>query len=155
MFMEAVILSLKDLEMRHPQQQTEQLEGTPDSFKSLQKVDNLDVTSPTEHLELAKTESTSSSALVNKSQEPKHPPLDSREPSAGPASDTSPSVTESGSTEASSFSDTSKSGQTSSESDLSAKTKATLTVERNPTSHVMDGLMRRWDFNFFRNNSNR
>ncbi|KAF3457228.1 hypothetical protein FNV43_RR01885 [Rhamnella rubrinervis] len=157
MFMEAVILSLKDLEMRHPEQQTEeQLEGTPDSFKSVQKEDNPDATS-TEHLELLlKTESTSTSASVIKSQEPKLLPPDSREPSAGPALDTSSSVMESGSsTEPSTISDTSRSSQTSSDSDLSAKTKATLTVERNPTSHVMDGLMRRWDFNFFRNSSNR
>jgi hypothetical protein len=34
---------------------------------------------------------------------------------------------------------------------LSGNTKATLTVERNPAGHIMDGLLRRWDFNLFRN----
>ncbi|CAN0898547.1 Uncharacterized protein YqkD [Linum grandiflorum] len=39
------------------------------------------------------------------------------------------------------------------ETDLSGKTKATITVEqRNPSNKIMDGLMRRWDFNLFRNN---
>jgi hypothetical protein len=32
---------------------------------------------------------------------------------------------------------------------LSGNTKATLTVERNPANHIMDGLLRRWDL--FRN----
>ncbi|XP_015888233.3 uncharacterized protein LOC107423223 [Ziziphus jujuba] len=171
MFMEAVLLSLKELEMRSPQRQSEeQLESTPDSFKSVQKDDHLDAASSADHLQLLKTESTSSSlehcglsktettsSSVDKANdsEPKQLPADTREPSAGSASDTPPSASESRSTEPSTYSDTSRSSQTSSDSDLSANTKATLTVERNPTSHVMEGLMRRWDFNFFRNNPNR
>lgn len=51
----------------------------------------------------------------------------------------------------SSHSDSSASSKCSSEIDISHKTKATLTVTRNPAGHVMNGLMRRWDFNFLRN----
>ncbi|XP_012567987.1 uncharacterized protein [Cicer arietinum] len=51
----------------------------------------------------------------------------------------------------SSHSDSSSSSKCSSEIDISHNTKATLTVIKNPAGHVMNGLMRRWDFNFFRN----
>lgn len=54
-----------------------------------------------------------------------------------------------------SHSDSSASKKCSSEIDISYKTKATLTVIRNPAGHVMNGLMRRWDFNFLRNSHNR
>lgn len=36
-------------------------------------------------------------------------------------------------------------------SDAVDQTKATVTVEKSPTSNIMDGLLRRWDLNFFRN----
>ncbi|KAL6526531.1 hypothetical protein OROGR_015621 [Orobanche gracilis] len=35
--------------------------------------------------------------------------------------------------------------------DVADRTKVTLRVEKNPTSNIMDGLLRRWDRNFFRN----
>lgn len=81
------------------------------------------------------------------------PSLSSRE--APPPLDTS-SVSEScNTTSASAVSDSSASVQCSSDTDISHNTKATLTVVRNPASHVMDGLIRRWDFRFFRNSRNR
>ncbi|XP_020225871.1 uncharacterized protein LOC109807698 isoform X2 [Cajanus cajan] len=61
------------------------------------------------------------------------------------------SVTESSNTSGSARSDSSASFQSSSETDISHNTKATVTVVRNPAGHVMDGLIRRWDFNFFKN----
>ncbi|MCI12777.1 hypothetical protein A2U01_0033884 [Trifolium medium] len=69
-----------------------------------------------------------------------------------PSSDTSSGNTTNGSSHSDSSSASSK---CSSEIDISHKTKATLTVIRNPASHVMNGLMRRWDFNIFRNSHNR
>ncbi|XP_024979294.1 uncharacterized protein LOC112516468 isoform X1 [Cynara cardunculus var. scolymus] len=39
----------------------------------------------------------------------------------------------------------------SSDADLADRTKATVTVERTPSSNIMDGLLRRWDLNFFKN----
>ncbi|XP_022642719.1 uncharacterized protein LOC106775119 isoform X3 [Vigna radiata var. radiata] len=51
--------------------------------------------------------------------------------------------------------DSSASLQSSSDIDISHNTKATVTVIKNPTGNVLNGLMRRWDFNFFRNRHNR
>ncbi|KAK6146135.1 hypothetical protein DH2020_020004 [Rehmannia glutinosa] len=39
----------------------------------------------------------------------------------------------------------------SSEVDMADRTKVTVKVVKNPTSNIMDGLLRRWDLNFFRN----
>ncbi|KAK4433975.1 hypothetical protein Salat_0560200 [Sesamum alatum] len=42
-------------------------------------------------------------------------------------------------------------GQSSSEVDMVDRTKVTVKVVKNPTNNIMDGLLRRWDLNFFRN----
>lgn len=47
--------------------------------------------------------------------------------------------------------DTPSDDQGSSEADVADGTKVTLKVVKNPTSNIMDGLLRRWDLNFFRN----
>ena len=39
----------------------------------------------------------------------------------------------------------------SSDADMADRTKATVTVERTPSGNIMDGLLRRWDLNFFKN----
>ncbi|XP_052735431.1 uncharacterized protein LOC108341203 isoform X2 [Vigna angularis] len=49
----------------------------------------------------------------------------------------------------------STSNDSSSDTDISHNTKATVTVIKNPTGNVLNSLMRRWDFNFFRNRHNR
>lgn len=72
-----------------------------------------------------------------------------------PLQDNTLSVTESSNTSGSARSDSSVSLQSSSDTDISHNTTATVTVVRNPAGHVMDGLMRRWDFNFFKNSNNR
>ncbi|KAM0962887.1 hypothetical protein ACFX13_022373 [Malus domestica] len=169
MFMEAVILSLKDLEMRGPQAEEQPPGDTPDSLKSSQKDDQRDDASPAEKRELLETESTSTSVghlgslkteststSVSKSHNSR--PEDqsrTRVPSTEPALQTPLSIMENGSAGPSSQSDTSESIQSTSDGDLSAKTTATVTVVKNPASNVMDGLIRRWDFNFFRNNHSR
>ncbi|KAF2287816.1 hypothetical protein GH714_002818 [Hevea brasiliensis] len=90
----------------------------------------------------------SSSEINDENSAIEHPSPDPTVSSTGPAFDTSPSMTESRSTTTSGRSDTSGSIQSSIDTDLSSNTKATLTVERNPASHIMDGLLRRWDFSF-------
>jgi len=65
------------------------------------------------------------------------------------------SVTESSNTSGSARSNSSASLQSSSDNDISHNTTATVTVVRNPAGHIMDGLMRRWDFNFFKNSNSR
>ncbi|XP_050240345.1 uncharacterized protein LOC126689260 isoform X1 [Quercus robur] len=164
MFMEAVIESLKDLEMRRPEA-GEPPSVSSSSVKPVHKDDQ--EASPTERCEPLKAESTSTSvehcepskAESNNTSVINAQNLASEHPSPdiglGPASDATSSCMETASTGTSARSDTSASIQSSTDADMSASTIATLTVERNPASHIMDGLMRRWDLNFFRNSHNR
>ncbi|XP_062176871.1 uncharacterized protein LOC133881839 [Alnus glutinosa] len=166
MFMEAVLESLKDLEMKQPQA------GEPpgisaSSIKPSHK--DLQDASPTERGVPLETESTSTSvqdcgpsksestntSVVNAQNLASERPSPNRNAAAGPAFDAPSPGMETGTTGTSARSDTSASTQSSSDADMSANTKATLTVERNPAGHIMDGLMRRWDLNFFRNSNNR
>lgn len=172
MFMEAVILSLKDLEMRHPNPHAdEQTPGnTPDSSKLSEKDNYHDAVSPVEQREPVetaststssgqrgslKTESISSSAIKANDSRPEQQTPDTSVPSIKPASQTSTSTRDLGSAGPSTQSDAPAKIQSTSDTDMSANTTATVTVVKNPASHVMDGLMRRWDFNFFRNNHSR
>ncbi|XP_050372421.1 uncharacterized protein LOC126790284 isoform X2 [Argentina anserina] len=141
MFMEAVLLSLKDLEMRHPNPEAgEQPPGnTPDSSKLSEKDDYHDALSPVEQREPVEAASTPISSAQSV-------------PSTKPASETSTSTKDLGSAGPSTQKDVPDKVQSTSDTDMSANTTATVTVVKNPASHVMDGLMRRWDFNFFRNN---
>ncbi|XP_015573402.1 uncharacterized protein LOC8261489 isoform X1 [Ricinus communis] len=152
MFMEAVIASLKDLEMRYPNAEGQQaIESSQKDDPSSIREECGSVKTVEDH-EPLKPEPTSSPLINSQISSTANQSPDLSMSSTGPASDTSASMTESGSTATSARSDTSASVQSSTDTDLSSNTKATLTVERNPASHIMDGLMRRWDFNLFRNN---
>lgn len=133
MFMEAVIESLRDLEARHPNDVEEQPSG-------------VDVKSSSQQDDVAhcKTELTP----VCNGYDPVSP--DMSVSSMGTAFDTPASVILSGSTGTSTRSDVSVCAQSSSDADMVNGTKATLTVVKSPSGHIMDGLMRRWDLNFFR-----
>ncbi|WCJ23655.1 alpha/beta-Hydrolases superfamily protein [Euphorbia peplus] len=148
MLMEAVIASLKDLETRP---KAEEQQPSVDSTSNNDSQKECNVSETAKELQSSKTESTSSplsngriSAMEHSSPDPSV--------SAGTSFDSSPAMAGSGSATTSSPSDTSGSVQSSTDTDLSSNTKATLTVERNPASHIMDGLLRKWDFNLFRNN---
>ncbi|XWS13579.1 hypothetical protein CRYUN_Cryun36dG0049000 [Craigia yunnanensis] len=167
MFMEAIIESLKDLEMRRPQTE-EQPKVCADSSESLQKdeTNSRDTSSTTEKCSSLPPATEATSIPVDHHQAPfetestivinstnvtlEHTSPDTSVSSVGPAFDTSPSTMESGNTGTSARSDTSASIQSSSDADMSASTKATVTVVQNPSNNIMDGLMRRWDLNFFR-----
>ncbi|OMO85426.1 hypothetical protein COLO4_21624 [Corchorus olitorius] len=162
MFMEAIIESLKDLEVRRPQTE-EQPKASADSSDSLQKddINGRDTSSTAEKCSSLPAESssspvghhapleTNSSAINSSNVANEHMSPDSSLSSREPVFDT-PSTLESGSTVTSARSDTSASIQSSSDADMSASTKATVTVVKNPSTNIMDGLMRRWDL--FRNN---
>ncbi|KAL3812729.1 hypothetical protein ACJIZ3_013997 [Penstemon smallii] len=47
--------------------------------------------------------------------------------------------------------DTLSENPSSSEVDMADRTTVTVKVEKNPTNNIVDGLLRRWDLNFFRN----
>ncbi|KAE8665606.1 glutamine synthetase [Hibiscus syriacus] len=156
MLMEAIIESLKDLDMPHPQTE-EQPKTCADSSESLRKdeINGKDACSTVEKGSSVPLESTStrvehhqSTLVVDGSDvgiKPASP--DTSVSSSGHAFDTPPLTEESGSTS----SDTSASTQNSSEPVVSGSTKAAVTVVRNPSNNIMDGLKHRWDLNFFRN----
>ncbi|XP_061345472.1 uncharacterized protein LOC133291265 isoform X2 [Gastrolobium bilobum] len=186
MFMEAVMESLKDLEVRNPQAEqppastvsvgpsdkddsraSSQEISKPMETESLLVKHNTDSKSKTisfasEECVPLKTESNSVSVNHSQNLASKQSPVPS--PSLGgalqlPPPPSSPSetssVTESSNSSDSARCDSSATLQSSSDTDISHNTKATVTVVRNPAGHVMDGLMRRWDFNFFKNSQNR
>ncbi|PNY08891.1 hypothetical protein L195_g005429 [Trifolium pratense] len=164
MLMEAVMMSLKDLEVQNPK-----AEQPPAPASS---VANVTVESSDKRSSSLVIQSTDSKSITISTSSEEPVPLKAEpntiaakslvsEPSlTGGAQPPSPqvhtlSVTESSSTSGSGRSDSSASLQSSSDADISHNTKATVTVVKNPTGHVMDGLMRRWDFNFFKNSNNR
>lgn len=127
MLMEAVIESLKDNpHVEHA------------SSREISKPMETETSSVKHNMHLTLTDQTKSAAASDVCE---HLKADSNS-----SLDTSSSNTE----KTSSHSDSSVSSQCSSDTDISHNTKATLTVIRNPTGHVMNGLLRRWDFNFFR-----
>ncbi|QCD79898.1 uncharacterized protein LOC114177668 isoform X4 [Vigna unguiculata] len=188
MFMEAVMESLKDLEVRNSnaeqpassistvsvaavdpsdkdassQENSRSMETESSSLKHSTDSKSKSTSSATEECETLEGESNSIS--VNHSQnvvsKPSPVPSLSSEqlqlqsqlpPPLPPASTDTSSVSESSHTRGSAHSSSSGSLKSSSETDISHNTKATVTVVRNPPGHAMDGLMRRWDFNFFKN----
>ncbi|XP_019463025.1 PREDICTED: uncharacterized protein LOC109361954 isoform X3 [Lupinus angustifolius] len=141
MLMQAMLESLKDMDIGNPQ-----VEQPPVSSASTTSVDQSvkdDSHAASQDL-LSEPTSIPTISLVGASSS-----------SAPPPPPDTLSVTESSNTGGSSLSDSAASVQSSSDADISHNTKATVTVVRNPAGHVMDGLMRRWDFNFFKNSNNR
>lgn len=175
MFMEAVIKSLKELEMRHPHAE-DQPPNVGTALPESSKKDNQDASSTAEqngplraapvpdsgtncHVDACSTteqcgssKSQPTSATTDHNLAVDQPSPDTSVSSVEPAFDTPKSFIGSESTRSTSAqSDGSMSIQSSSDADVAGNTKATVTVVKNPASHIMDGLMRRWDFNFFRN----
>ncbi|CAN1807319.1 Uncharacterized protein YqkD [Linum perenne] len=135
MLMEAIIASLKDMELPANASGTElavteSSQSTPEATPSKTEPCDPPVNVPTSTSEDEHT-------------------ISKKEPTPAIMSNSNSSSMEESRT-SSSRSDTS----TGNEADLSGKTKATVIVERNPptSTHIIDGLMRRWDFNLFRNN---
>ncbi|KAL7597944.1 hypothetical protein Lser_V15G23457 [Lactuca serriola] len=119
MLMEAVLLSLKDLEVKQPE--TESTDTNP-------------TTITTNHSTPIKADPTSvSTASSSDSQSRFMSPCNSSTSSSNMTPTVTPSV-----------------GPTL-DADMADRTKATVTVERTPSGNIMDGLLRRWDLNFFKN----
>ncbi|KAI4317722.1 hypothetical protein L6164_025570 [Bauhinia variegata] len=158
MLMEAVLLSLKDLETRSPPTEQPPSSVSTVSIEPLEKdassPDTESSSSLPKHTK-AETNSTSAEACgPSKEESNGNAATDSQNLPFSESSLSSPAPeTSSGNTSASGRSDSRVSLQSSSDTDVSANTKATLTVVKSPTGHILDGLMRRWDFNFFRNNN--
>lgn len=181
MLMEAVMESLKDFKMKNAQEDNQASSVGTDTKDVLQKeecgvlrIDQCGVLHPeasstaNDQFSQFKVESASTSEEYSMPIKPESTSAagepnsvsdlscsDKSKSSVGPASYALPSTSGTENAGASSCSNTPANGQNSAEADLSANTKATVTVVRNPASHIMDGLIRRWDLNFFKNNQNR
>ncbi|XP_043709197.1 uncharacterized protein LOC122658346 [Telopea speciosissima] len=147
MLMAAVFESLKDMEIRHPHEEQQVSNVSASSPESSEK-ENPVTSSVTEHnSRLSKMDDGSISPTATQDLVCQSPSQDASEPTMGSMETSAKSGT--------SLSDPkSSTGGTSSakDVDISGETRATLTVERNPTNNIVDGLTQRWGFNFFRNN---
>ncbi|KAK8643585.1 hypothetical protein V6N13_012873 [Hibiscus sabdariffa] len=141
MFMEAIIESLKDLEMQRSRTEKDETNSVSTS-STTEKYSSLSpesISTPVEH---------NQAPFETESME--HASRDTGVSTVEPTFEVPPSVPEPRSRETSARSGTSATTQSSAGVDISASTKATVTVVRSPSNNIMDGLMRRWDLNFFR-----
>lgn len=151
MFMEAVIMSLKELETRHPQVEGQQSSVVTTTHEPSPK-DGPQLSSTREHSDCVPSRMDPTNASASNGNDLVFEiPSPSSVSSAGPSTNNARSVDESASTGASTRTDTSMGIQSSSDTDVDDRTKATVTVVKNPSSNIMDGLLRRWDLNFFKN----
>ncbi|KAJ1427231.1 Serine aminopeptidase, S33 [Sesbania bispinosa] len=169
MFMEAVMESLKDMEVQNPKAEEPPASSVSTisvnpSDKDGSHASSQEISIPMETKSSlvkhntdskSKTISDASEECVQLKAEPNSISEGALLPPPPPPPLETLSATESSNTSGSASCDSSASLQSSSDADISHNTKATVTVVRNPAGHVMDGLMRRWDFNFFRNSNNR
>lgn len=147
MLMKAVLESLKDLEVKHPPADQASSNAVIELPQPLQ--DTREESSTTKQCTPSKQISASAVVVNGHDADAKVQVLDTEKVSVTPANSTS-SVKEVEYNGAS-HRKTSVSDQSSSSVDTVDGTKATVTVVKNPTSNVMDGLWRRWDLNFFKN----
>ncbi|XP_071716104.1 uncharacterized protein [Rutidosis leptorrhynchoides] len=134
MLMEAVLLSLKDLEPKQPSEQP-----TADDSKPLAANDGPPIKTDQTRFSTASSSNSPSEFMS---------PCNSTS-SAEQSSDITASADGSGSASKRSVSDTGLVG--SSDADMADRTKATVIVERGPSSNIMDGLLKRWDLKLFKN----
>ena len=148
--MEAVLESLKDMEVKsssveEPSPNVDN--GLPEPSQKDGPEDSLTTTKPATPV----MEPATILAANNHDSAPQDPlPIPSESSIETPSSTVS-SDKGAGKDGASPLNDTSASNQSSTNNDVVDQTKATVTVVKNPTSNIMDGLLRRWDLNFFRN----
>ncbi|XP_042475663.1 uncharacterized protein LOC122057581 isoform X2 [Macadamia integrifolia] len=145
MFMAAIMESLKDMEIRHPQEEEQSSNVGSGPPESSQK-DNPETSSTKEPSRLLTTDDSSISETNSQGLLSENGSLDASDPMAG-------SVGTSANSEMPLNDRKSCTGDSSAKDvDVSGGTRATLTVERNPTTNIIDGLTQRWGLNFFRNN---
>ncbi|KAK4737862.1 hypothetical protein R3W88_001559 [Solanum pinnatisectum] len=147
MLMKAVLESLKDLEVKPPPVEQASSDAVIELPQPLQ--DTREELSTAKQCTPSKEFSASAVVFNEHDSDAKVQVPDTKKVSVTPANSTS-SVKEVECNGAS-HREKSVSNQTSSSVDTVDGTKATVTVVKNPTSNVMDGLWRRWDLNFFKN----
>lgn len=186
MLMEAVLESLKDLDVRRPQVEEPSSNGgidfepkpaskngQEDSFSTQSNSPKTEIASNSvanEHTLASQMLLPDQNKVFKSSPSPKLEPLGSCLPSYPSdadinnhsktplivvknltSNDSAPHHMEEETSKVSSHNATPSGNQSSSEVDMADRTKVTVKVEKNPTNNIMDGLLRRWDLNFFRN----
>ncbi|PIN08518.1 hypothetical protein CDL12_18910 [Handroanthus impetiginosus] len=169
MLMEAVLESLKDLNMAPPRAEEASSNGGVDlepksepnngqeEDSSSMKTELVATSAADEHKPASQTLSpeigTQETCLPNDTSSCNNivPDADRAVVTNQKSSDATPHQTGGEKTEGPSHSDTAVGEQSSSQVDMADRTKVTVKVEKTPTSNIMDGLLRRWDLNFFRN----
>lgn len=137
MFIAAVLESLKDLHMRHPTEGEPIPSANGNCGESFEKEDG-DASSTSESAGASNLEHASTlSGSSDHTTETETPSPGASSSSSAPSSGPLPPAPDAGAEEASDV--------------HGGGAKATLTEEKDPASNVMEGLMRRWDFNFFKN----
>ncbi|KAL8189442.1 hypothetical protein R6Q57_029008 [Mikania cordata] len=142
MLMEAVLLSLKDIE---PKQSPSDQPPAGDGKSAFANHSPPIKTDTTTRVSTASSSDSSPSQFMS--------PCSSAS-SAEKSSNVIPAVVGSADT---SMADQTKADQSlvsvvgSSDAGMADRVKATITVERSPSSNIMDGLLKRWDLSFFKN----
>ncbi|PHU30547.1 hypothetical protein BC332_02640 [Capsicum chinense] len=146
MLMKAVLESLKDLEVKPPAEQV-----SSNAVKELPQTlqDTREESSTVKQCTPSKEISASAIVVNGHDSGAKVQVPDTEKVSVTPAK--SISAVKEVECNGASHRETSVSNQSSFSIDPVDGTKATVTVVKNPTSNVMDGLRRRWDLNFFKN----
>ncbi|GFZ14078.1 alpha/beta-Hydrolases superfamily protein [Actinidia rufa] len=152
MFMKAVIESLKDLDMRPSNLGEQTSSADTDHPNKALRDEKPDKSSTTDHSVSSSTESNLTVAANEHHLASQLSSPETSVSSVGLSPSTDTPLLELGTTGNSGHSDASTDVKTSSDAaDMVDCTKATVTVVKNPSSNIIDGLMRRWDLNFFRN----
>ncbi|KAL5701655.1 hypothetical protein ACHQM5_026970 [Ranunculus cassubicifolius] len=147
MFMEAVIESLRDLEVRHPQE-GEKLSDVPTaSLLESAPNDDLRYFTITENHTPSKSDGSSTSGTSTTLDSVSEIPS----PHVSVSSSEASLVAESRSKATNAKNASSSSGNKSVQDSDTGGTRATLTVQKNAASNIMDGLRHRWGLNFFKN----
>ncbi|KAK4379914.1 hypothetical protein RND71_001776 [Anisodus tanguticus] len=147
MLMKAVLESLKDLEVKPPPAEQVSSNAVKELPQPLQ--DTREESSTVKKCTPSKEFSASAIVVNGHDSDAKVQVPVTEKVSATPAKSTSSAKEVE--CNGASHRETSVSNQSSSSVDTVDGTKATVTVVKNPTSNVMDGLWRRWDLNFFKN----
>ncbi|KAL3507993.1 hypothetical protein ACH5RR_033375 [Cinchona calisaya] len=150
MFMVAVLESLKDLEVKHPGVEEPSSNFGNEPLPEPSQKDDQEDSSTTAKSVPVHEEPATTLAANGPDLAPQIPLPDASKESNGTPITTLLCPQGAENNGPSTLSDTKVSNQSSSNCDV-VDTKATVTVVKNPSSNIMDGLLRRWDLNFFRN----
>jgi hypothetical protein len=150
MFMEAVLESLKDMEMGNSSVE-EPSSNVDNGLPERSQKDGQEDSSTATKYGTPEMEPATILAANDHDSAPQDPlPAPSKSSVETPSSTVS-SLKGAGKDRLSPLNDTTDSNRSPINNDAVDHTKATVTVVKTPTSNIMDGLLRRWDLNFFRN----